>query len=203
MFSGRAIQERLYLKMKQRLTLHQNLLAPGCGYAQLGAVLVLLVAAFLASCSGSSGARIARGEMGEKVKVEDISYTVLGADWKDAIGEGVDARIPTHRFLLLRISATNESGAPAEMGTLKLIASSGAEYDEIGNGAGVVEWLGMARQLGPKDTRQGVVLFDAPKAVYELQVADAFYDGESGSAALIQIPVRPEGKEPAVSAPLP
>lgn len=168
-----------------------------------GWLAMCVAAAFLHSCTGATGPRIARGEMGERVTVENISYTVLGADWVEAIGEGVNARIPEHRFLLLRVSANNDSGSPAEMGIFKIIASNGTEYDEIANGAGVAEWLGMARELDAKDSRQGVVLFDAPKAVYELQVADAFYDGESGSAALIQIPIRPEAKEPAVSGALP
>jgi hypothetical protein len=162
-----------------------------------------MIAAFLCACTGTTGPRIARGEMGQKVTVENVSYTVLGADWVEALGDGANARIPEHRFLLLRVAATNEAGSPAQMGSLKLIASNGTENDEIANGVGVAEWLGMARELDAKDSRQGVVLFDAPKAVYELQVADAFFDGESGSAALIQIPIRPEGKEPAVSGALP
>lgn len=167
------------------------------------AAALTLVLFGLSSCSGTSGARVVRGEMGEKVTVEDLSYTVLAADWVEALGDGATARIPTHRFLLLRIAAANEAAAPAEMGSLKLIASNGTEYAEVANGAGVTEWLGIARQVDAKDSKQGVVLFDAPKAVYELQVADAFYDGESGSAALIQIPIRPSGGEPAVSGALP
>lgn len=165
--------------------------------------LALLATLVFTACSGSSSSHVVRGEMGQKLKVEDISYTVLGADWVEALGEGATARIPNHRFLLVRIAATNESGGPAEMGSLKLIASNGAEYGEVANGGGVNEWLGMSRELDAKGTKQGVVLFDAPKAVYELQVADAFYDEESGSAALIQIPVRPEGAQPAISGALP
>lgn len=170
-------------------------------YATLTASLLAMLA--LTACTGTSAAHVARGEMGQKLKVEDIAYTVLAADWTEALGEGATARIPNHRFLLLRIAATNEGGGPAEMGSFKLIASNGTEYGEVANGAGVSEWLGLARELDAKDAKQGVVLFDAPKAVYELQVADAFYDGDSGSAALIQIPVRPEGAQPVVSGALP
>lgn len=165
--------------------------------------LLLLAMLFLAGCYGDSPASVVRGEMGQKLKVEHISYTVLAADWAEALGEGATSRIPNHRFLLLRITATNESGEPAEMGSLKLISSNGTEYGEVANGSGVSEWLGLSRDLAAKDTKQGVVLFDAPKAVYELQVADAFYDGESGSAALIQIPIRPVGAEPKVFGALP
>lgn len=166
-------------------------------------VAMLLAMLALPSCSGLSPAQVVRGEMGQKLKVENISYTVLAADWAEALGEGATARIPNHRFLLLRIAATNESGEPAEIGSLKLIASNGTEYGEVANGADVAEWLGMARELSAKESKLGVVLFDAPKAVYELQVADAFYDGESGSAALIQIPIRPVGDGPIVSGALP
>lgn len=170
-------------------------------YAVFAVTLYALLA--LTSCSGSTSAHVVRGIMGQKLSVEGISYTVLAADWAEALGEGATARIPTHRFLLIRIAATNEGGGPAEMGGFKLIASNGTEYGEVANGADVNDWLGMARELEAKGTKQGVVLFDAPKAVYELQVADAFYDGESGSAALIQIPVRPEGAQPTVSGALP
>ncbi|MCC7342563.1 MAG: DUF4352 domain-containing protein [Bryobacterales bacterium] len=169
------------------------------------AIFAVLLASILAlvSCAGSASAHVVRGVMGQKLTVEGISYTVLAADWVEALGEGATARIPTHRFLLIRVAAANEGAGPAEMASFKLIASNGTEYGEVANGADVNEWLGMARQLEPKDAKQGVVLFDVPKAVYELQVADAFYDGESGSAALIQIPVRPEGAQPAVSGALP
>lgn len=170
-------------------------------HASRFAILVALAA--LTSCSGNSPARVVRGDLGQKVKVENISYTVLAADWAEAVGEGVNARIPDHRFLLLRISASNEGSKPEQMGSLRLIASDGKEYDEVAGGSGVGEWFGMARQLGAKDSRQGVVLFDAPKAVYQLQVADEFYDGESGSAALIQIPIRPADADPVVPAGLP
>lgn len=164
---------------------------------------LLLAMLLLAGCSGNSPARVGRGEMGQKLKVENISYTVLAADWVEALGEGATSRIPSHRFLLLRITATNDSAEPAEMGSLKLISSNGTEYGEVANGSGVSEWFGLSRELAGKDTRQGVVLFDAPKAVYELQVADAFYDGESGSAAFIQIPIRPAGAEPKMFGELP
>jgi hypothetical protein len=193
----------MLLEMKHQHCLRQKAKFPRLRLPWAGVIALCMIAVFLSSCTGVTGPRISRGEMGEKVTVENISYTVLGADWVEAIGEGVNARIPENRFLLLRVSATNESGSPAQMGAFKLIASNGTEFDEIANGAAVTEWLGMARELDAKDSRQGVVLFDAPKAVYELQVADAFYDGESGSAALIQIPIRPEGKEPAVSGALP
>lgn len=170
--------------------------------ALMGTIVALCSLTF-AGCFGNSSAKVIHGVMGEKVIVEGASYNVLGADWVDSLGEGATARIPTHDFLLLRIAATNESAAPVDMALLKLIGEDGTEYGELGNGVNVREWLGLARSLDPKESRQGVVLFDAPKAVYKLQVADAFYDGESGTAALIHIPIRPTGPEPAVSGAIP
>ncbi|MCZ2153733.1 MAG: DUF4352 domain-containing protein [Bryobacterales bacterium] len=166
----------------------------------LAAVAMLIT---LGACSLNSPAKVAHGDLGQKVKVENVSYTVLDADWTEALGEGANARIPSHRFLLRRISATNEGGEAAQMGSFKLIGADGTEYDELANGSGVTEWLGMTRQIDAKASRQGLVLFDVPKAVYQLQVADEFYDGDHGSAALIRIPLRPTGVEPVVSGTLP
>src|SRR3546814_11599321 len=88
------------------------------------------------------------------------------------------------------------------MAAFKLIAPDGTEYGELANGTNLTDWMGLSRALEPKGSRQGVVLFDAPRAVYNLQVADEFYDGETGSAALIDIPIRLPGSEPEITKPI-
>ena len=96
----------------------------------------------------------------------------------------------------MRIAVSNPSSSNQHMAAFKLIAADGTEYAELADGKNVQSWLGIARSLDAGENHQGTVLFDAPRAVYELQVADEFYDGETGSAALIHIPIRLPGNEP-------
>lgn len=114
--------------------------------------------------------------MGEHVQVAQVAYTVLETQWAQQLGEGLDARIPQHRFLLLRLSALNTGNSDANPPAMTLVGDDGKTYEEVQNGDKVPQWVGYLRRIRPSETLQGNVLFDAPPAHYLLKITEE--DGE-------------------------
>jgi hypothetical protein len=126
-----------------------------------------------------------------------VEHTVLTAEWRGALGEGASSRLPDNQFLVLRIALTNETDNPAEIASMRLVADDGTEYEELADGSGLFDWLGLVRTLSSKESRQGDVLFDAPRAVYKLKLAEQSADGEEINVAMVEIPVRVDETLPA------
>src|ERR1039458_4532027 len=70
---------------------------------------VAAAASLLTSCGDSEGkaSPVRTYNMGEKVAVGHIVYTVFETQWLTHIGAGADARVPQNRFFLVRLSALN------------------------------------------------------------------------------------------------
>lgn len=157
------------------------------------AFLFLAAATFSAGCKqravGTAG--VITYKMGERVSVGRVTYNVLEAEWKTALGSGTSARVPQHRFVVVRVTITNS--APTEVGIplLSLYDPTGKVYRELEDGDQVPGWLGLFRLLRPVQTETGTLLFDAPPGEYKLQVTDG---GEVGSEiiAYVNIPVNLE-----------
>jgi hypothetical protein len=144
---------------------------------------------FLSGCSSTrSGTKVY--QMGQRAELGSIVYTLLEAQWKTQLGEAPGARIPRNRFLLLRVSVTNGSPQRAAIPLMTLIAPGGEVYNELTEGEGVSDWLGMLRHLEPVESMVGWVLFDAPRGNYRLRVSDDAFEPEAVKAALIEVPLR-------------
>ena len=63
--------------------------------------------------------------------------------------------------------------------SIELVADSGKTYNELADGTGVNNWLGIVRHVGPGQTERGNVVFDAPAAHYKLKFSDETTDTES------------------------
>jgi len=135
--------------------------------------------------------------MGERVSVGPLVYTVQDAEWHDQLGEGLGARTPRHRFLVIRLSVTNSGIREADVPPMSLISPAGQVYEELSQGDGVPEWLGYLRAVKAAATEHGRVLFDAPSGSYRLRVGAAGDDEET--FALIEIPY--QAPPPALPAP--
>jgi hypothetical protein len=144
---------------------------------------------FLSGCS-LTGSGIKVYQMGQRAEVGSIVYTLLEAHWKTQLGEAGAARIPRHRFLLLRVSVTNGSPQKAAIPLMALIAPGGEVYNELAEGEGVSDWLGMLRHVEPVESVTGWVLFDVPRGNYRLRVSDDAFEPEAVKAALIEVPLR-------------
>lgn len=152
-------------------------------------LLVVSALACLAGCAKSTGGpRIL--PMGERAEVGSLVYNVLESEWFGQLGHGDIARKPKDQYLLLRLNVTNSGSTEAEIPPVVLIDSSGQTHKEEMNGEGVPDWLGMLRKVQPAETQTGRVVFDVPRADYQLRVTDDAFHPEDVKVALIQIPLR-------------
>lgn len=158
----------------------------------------LLALFFLSSCGeGDRPFPVHTYNMGEKIPLGHIIYQVFETQWLTHMGEGVDARIPQHRFFLVRFSAVNSGGADVTVPNMTIQDDSGATYNELSDGTGVPNWAGYLRNVKPAESVLGNVLFDAPPRRYKMRIAD-----ESGDkAALVNIPLSFGAETPEVPTP--
>jgi hypothetical protein len=150
-------------------------------------LLAVVAAATLLSSCGDSGERfpVRTYNMGERVSLGHIVYVVFETQWLTHMGEGADARVPQHRFFLVRMSAVNSYGSDVIVPNLMLEDDNGITYPELSSGEGVPQYIGYLRNVKPADSAQGNALFDAPPRHYKMKIAD-----ETGEKiAYIDIPL--------------
>jgi len=146
----------------------------------------------LASCSGKkAGAGVMTFKMGERASVGKLIYTVTETEWKPTLGEGASARVPEHRFLMVRVNITNSGAELVHVPLLALYNEAGKEFRELDNGEQVSDWLGLLRRVSPAETLQGAMLFDVPPAAYRLQITDGG-DLENEAISYVEIPLHME-----------
>ena len=131
-------------------------------------------ASLLTSCGDSSekSSPVRTYNLGEKITVGHINYQVFETQWLTQIGTGTDARIPQHRFFVVRLQAQNGFGSDVIVPNFILEDDSGATYPEVNSGAGVPQYIGYLRSLKPTDFKEGNALFDAPPRHYKLKLSD-------------------------------
>ena len=134
-------------------------------------------------------------QMGEKVTVGPLIYTVLSTDWKEEIGEGTDKMVPKNRFLVVHMSVTNSGGTEAGSPLTVLIDKAGKEYPELQEVKALSGWLPIFRRLAPAATDDGNIVFDAPMGIYKLKVADGG-DLENEKIAYIDLPLELQAPPP-------
>ncbi|MBM3747581.1 MAG: DUF4352 domain-containing protein [Acidobacteria bacterium] len=127
--------------------------------------------------------------MGEAVTAGPLIYTIAETQWRTQLGEGATARVPQHRFLLIRLSVTNSGASSSAVPAMALVDGQGQDHLELTDGQGVQEWLGYLRTVNPAETDRGWVVFDVPMAAYRLRVSEDAEPGP-GRTALIEIPLR-------------
>ena len=142
-------------------------------------------ALLLNACSRSSSSTIRTYSMGEKVMSGQIIYTVYETQWLPQLGEGPAARVPQHRFFLVRMTAVNSGSAEVIMPNVTVEDDKGNSYAELQNGDGVPQWVGYLRKVKPAESAQGNLVFDAPPAHYKLRITDEDED----HTAYIDIPL--------------
>ena len=123
--------------------------------------------------------------MGDKVSLGHIVYEVFETQWMTQMGEGAEARVPQHRFFLVRLSAANSTSGDITVPTFTIQDDSGATYTELSDGTGVPQWIGFLRSVKPAEAAQGNAVFDAPPRHYKLKITDE----EGEKTALIDIPL--------------
>jgi hypothetical protein len=139
----------------------------------------------LAACS-SEPARgpVLQYNMGEKVPVGHLTYTVFETQWATHFGDGVNARVPQNRFFLVRLSAVNGGVSEAPIPNATIEDDARHTYGELTDGDGVPQWIGYLRSAKPADFVQGNLVFDAPPGHYKLRLTDG-----QQNAALVDMPL--------------
>jgi Domain of unknown function (DUF4352) len=159
---------------------------------RIGGWLLILAVFALQSACVKSAPPPAVYRMGEKVKVGPVIYNIFEAKWRAQVGEGPEVRTPTHRFLIVHLSATNSGAEILSMPSLKLTDEAGQTYNESMEGQGIQSWLGMVRKLKPADTMEGNIVFDLEPKYYKLRLEDE----SSSDLAMVEIPLQFDAEKP-------
>ncbi|HUB82382.1 MAG TPA: hypothetical protein VMB03_26475 [Bryobacteraceae bacterium] len=144
------------------------------------------VIAFLGlnSCkSSTSSSKIY--DIGSRVEMGHLIYTVFETQWLPQLGAGDTARVPQHRFFVVRLSAVNSGSEEMDVPNVTLIPDQGDPIEELSDGDQVPQWIGFVRKVKPADSISGNVVFDAEPRHYRLKLMDE--DGEK--SALVDIPL--------------
>jgi hypothetical protein len=153
-----------------------------------------VLGSMLGSCA--SGVKVSRAvrQMGERVQVGPVIYTVLEADWHNDLGIGSKVRIPQGKFCVLRLTMTNAGNKEATVPLLHLEDEQHGSFLELTDGQGVEEWMGILRTLNPAETQQGRIVFDVRPGTYSLRVTDgAEPDRERTELVAIQFKIKESG----------
>lgn len=151
--------------------------------------LALIAAAFL-SLTGCPDAKSTAEQrvyqMGERVDVGGVVYTVLESEWRASIGEGSDEIIPKNRFLILRVTITNGTGTPANLPFLTVENAKQESTMEVDNAKPVAGWMGLVRVVAAAQTEEGKMVFDVPPGNYKVRVSNG--SGDSEVTRLVEVP---------------
>jgi hypothetical protein len=147
---------------------------------------VVAAASLVASCdSGERSFPVRTYALGERIALGHLVYVVFETQWLTQIGEGVDARVPQHRFFLVRLSTVNSLGSDVIVPNLVLEDDNGNTYPELSSGEGVPQYIGYLRSVKPAQSAHGNALFDAPPRHYKMKIADETGD----KIAYVDIPL--------------
>jgi hypothetical protein len=153
-------------------------------------VLISLLAAQLA-CMRPAAVNVYR--MGDKVQVGPLIYNVFETKWLPQLGEGPQARMPAHGFLILHLTVVNGGAETLSVQSFQLVDAAGQVYQESIEGQDVPHWLGIARNVKPADTLDGSVVFDVEPKTYKLRLDDG---SGSGIAQMVELPLQFEANKP-------
>jgi hypothetical protein len=115
---------------------------------------------------------------GEKASIGHLTYNIVDSQILTQLGDEANPRVPHDRFILVQIAVTNSSNVDNPIPAIELVGDSGKTYDELSDGTGVNNWLGIVRHVGAGQTERGDVAFDAPAAHYRVKFSDEFADAE-------------------------
>ncbi len=143
-------------------------------------ICIVLVSATLAGCSSaSSKTKPVIYAAGDKATVGHLVYSVTDTEMTQQLGDDpATARTAQNRFFLIQVSVLNSGSDDQPIPAMTLVDDAGQDYTELADGTNVAKWLGVVRKVGPAQTEQGVVVFDAPAKHYRLRLNDPFDERE-------------------------
>jgi hypothetical protein len=143
--------------------------------SRFGTSSLLISVLLLVGCSREPKHESRLYSAGEKAEVGGLSYSVIDSQIYQQLGEDpANPRMPQNRFITVQVSILNAGGEEAPIPGMTLVDDSGQTYNELPDGTGVHNWLGMSRRVSPTQTETGMILFDAPAKHYRLRLTDEF-----------------------------
>lgn len=126
---------------------------------------------------------------GSTVELRSLSYNIGATEWQNSLDGERGPRVPTGRFLIITVSATNKASDTVTMPLLSVVDGSGQQYLELDNGEGLANWLGLFRNIPANGSEGGQIIFDVPpgKGPYKIRVSSGG-DVEKEITALIEVP---------------
>jgi hypothetical protein len=116
---------------------------------------------------------------GDKATFGHLVYSIIDTEMTQQLGtDPSTARTAQNRFFLVKVSISNSGTDDQSIPAMTLVDDSGQNYTELADGTNVANWLGVVRRVGPAQTEQGFVLFDAPTRHYRLRLTDPFEEKE-------------------------
>jgi hypothetical protein len=116
---------------------------------------------------------------GDKAPSGNLIYNVTDTEIARQLGDDPGpARIAHDRFYLVKVSVANSAADEQPIPAMALVDDAGRSYSELADGTGVPNWLGVVRKVGPAQTEQGYVAFDAPARHYRLRLTGPADDKE-------------------------
>ena len=141
---------------------------------------IFLLSLALAGCSSFSAKNAPTiYAAGDKATVGSLVYNLTDAERSQQLGDDpANPRTATARFYLVKVSVSNSGADEQPIPAMSLVDDAGKSYPELSDGTGVANWLGVVRKVGPAQTEQGYVVFDAPTSHYRLRLNDPFEEKE-------------------------
>ena len=166
-------------------------------------ILAAVTAALLLNACSSRSPGVRSYSLGEKAQLGHIIYTVYETQWVPQFGDGPTARIPQHRFFLVRMAAVNSGSGDLIVPNVTIEDDKNNSFPELRDGDGVPSWIGYLRQVKPAESARGNLLFDAPPAHYKLRITDeneenaAYFDIplSFGTEVPAEVPIQIEKKQ--------
>jgi hypothetical protein len=133
----------------------------------------------LSGCGSSQKDKATIYSAGDKATVGSLVYNLVDAERSQQLGDdGAAARTAKDRFYVLKISVSNSGADESPIPAMTLIDDSGESYNELVDGTGVSNWLGVVRKVGGAQTETGDVVFDAPLKHFRLRINDSLDEKE-------------------------
>jgi len=112
---------------------------------------------------------------GEKVKIGNLIYSLVDTEIVQRLGDDpTTARTPENRFIILHLTVFNSGNDEQPIPGVTLVSDSGQTYNELSDGSGVQDWMGMVRKVAANQTESGTIVFDAPTKHYRVRLTDEF-----------------------------
>lgn len=126
---------------------------------------------FMIGC-GPVSSQIQTYNLGDRVQTGPLNYEAFETHWYPSLGPPSNPRVPANRFLVIRISIANRGATDSTVPSMTLVDDSGQSFNELADGSGIPDWLGIVRKIKPVDAEKGVIAFDVAPKHYKLRVSD-------------------------------